>query len=282
MNRRFRHHYLLAGLALLLSACVAGERVETTIQRTWPAAGINSVRVDGVDGNLRVESGKTDEIRLIARVRSRGIPRLKEKENGGFFQTTISDGTLRIGQKKAKVRVSFPFASRVRLQIDYSLEVPERIALDLQTINGKIATRGIAGEAKMSSVNGTIDAEVLGGNDLAASTVNGHIRARFMREFKGATMKTVNGGVEAYLPASASFTCNLSQVNGDFEASFPLSIHSHPGSRRVSGEVNGGRYELRITTVNGDVEVDRFGVEVPEVPEVPEQPEVPEPPAPIT
>jgi hypothetical protein len=44
-------------------------------------------------------------------------------------------------------------------------------------------------------------------------------------------------------------------VNGDFEASFPLSIHSNPGSRRVSGEVNGGKYELQITTVNGDVEV---------------------------
>jgi len=27
---------------------------------------------------------------------------------------------------------------------------------------------------------------------------------------------------------------------GDVEAAFPLSIHSHPGSRRVSGEVNGG------------------------------------------
>ena len=58
-------------------------------------------------------------------------------------------------------------------------------------------------------------------------------------------MKTVNGGVTAALPPSASFTGDFSQVNGDFEAAFPLNIHSHPGSRRVSGEVNGGRYELQ-------------------------------------
>jgi len=62
--------------------------------------------------------------------------------------------------------------------------------------------------------------------------------------------------VTAVLPASASFSGDFSQVNGDVEAAFPLNIHSHPGSRRVSGEVNGGRYSLRITTVNGDIKVD--------------------------
>jgi len=45
-------------------------------------------------------------------------------------------------------------------------------------------------------------------------------------------------------------------MNGDFEAAFPLNIHSHPGSRRVSGEVNGGRHDLRIVTVNGDINIE--------------------------
>ena len=107
----------------------------------------------------------------------------------------------------------------------------------------------------MTTVNGTIDAEIGGDHEVSAKSVNGRIRAKFVSGFTGARLKTVNGGVEAILPESASFTCNLSQVNGDFEASFPLSIHSHPGNRRVSGEVNGGRYQLQITTVNGDVAV---------------------------
>jgi hypothetical protein len=90
----------------------------------------------------------------------------------------------------------------------------------------------------------------------------------------------VNGGVEALLPGSASFTCDLSQVNGDFEASFPLSIHSHPGSRRVSGQVNGGQFELQITTVNGDVEVQHIPLP-PTLPRAPSAPTgVPAPPAP--
>jgi DUF4097 and DUF4098 domain-containing protein YvlB len=104
-------------------------------------------------------------------------------------------------------------------------------------------------------VNGAIDIETAGLNELRATTVNGAVKATFTRDFQGARFKTVNGGVEAFFPQNASFAVDLSQVNGDFEASFPLSIHSNPGSRRVSGEVNGGRHDLKIVTVNGDVEL---------------------------
>ena len=35
-------------------------------------------------------------------------------------------------------------------------------------------------------------------------------------------------------------------------------VPANPGSRRVSGEVNGGEHELKIVTVNGDVELARL------------------------
>ena len=84
--------------------------------------------------------------------------------------------------------------------------------------------------------------------------------------------------VHAVLPPNASFACVLSQVNGDFEAAFPLTIHSHPGSRRVSGEVNGGRYDLNIVTVNGDIKLETN----PNAPAPPAAPAAvpPAPPAP--
>ena len=258
---------------LLVTGCVAGERHQTTVERRWPVAGIETVQVDGIDGNLSVESGSADEIVLTATVRSRGIAPSDRGDNRGYFETSVTGGTLRIGQKKPRVQIRFPFASRARLEIDYALRVPESIALNLNTVNGKIATRGVAGTTQVTIINGTIDAEVGGEKGFKASTVNGAIHARFLRDFKGAHLRTVNGGVAAVLPASASFRCNLSQVNGDFEASFPLSIHSHPGSRRVSGEVNGGDYQLQISTVNGDVEVEH--VAVPQVPDAPELPPVP-------
>jgi DUF4097 and DUF4098 domain-containing protein YvlB len=127
-------------------------------------------------------------------------------------------------------------------------------------------------------VNGEINLENAGSSEVDAHTVNGRVTATFVRDFQGAKLKTVNGRVVAVLPSTASFACDLSQVNGDFEASFPLSIHSHPGSRRVSGDVNGGRYELRISTVNGDIRLENG---IPPVPPVPPAPGVGSvPPAP--
>ena len=106
-------------------------------------------------------------------------------------------------------------------------------------------------------------------------SVNGRISAHFMKDFHGASFKTVNGRVVAVLPPNASFTGDFTQVNGDVEAAFPLSIHSHPGSRRVSGEVNGGRYSLHITTVNGDIKVENGGPVVPPTPPPPAPPASP-------
>ena len=125
-------------------------------------------------------------------------------------------------------------------------------------MGSRIVTRGVEGETQATTVNGRIDIETPGIAELRATTVNGKMKAKFTRDFQGARFKTVNGGVEAFFPQNASFAVDLSQVNGDFEASFPLSVHSNPGSRRVSGEVNGGAHELKITTVNGDVELSRL------------------------
>ena len=63
----------------------------------------------------------------------------------------------------------------------------------------------------------------------------------------------MNGRVVAILP-EASFLGDFTQVNGDF-AGVPAQYSLHPGSRRVSGD-NGGRYALKITTVNGDIKID--------------------------
>ena len=294
MNIRRTSLYLLAALAV--AGCgPLGERYHVRIARDWPAAAIDKIEVRGINGDVRVEAAKTNQVKLVADVKARGDAPDASEPNRGYFTTEVVGNTLRIVQKGRHGKRVFvlPFRSN-QAEIDYALVVPEEISVDLNTVNGRIATRGVGGDASLRSVNGTIDAEVGGANNFDAQTVNGRIRATFKRAFHGARLKTVNGGVQAILPASASFTCDLAQVNGDFEASFPLNIHSHPGRRRVSGEVNGGRYELKITTVNGSVRVQHVDVPrppeppaaMPEAPEIPEVPEMPEPveapPAPVS
>jgi hypothetical protein len=264
MKRTTRNIYtLMLAAALIAGGCRverrASNEARATITRNWPAAGITEVKVVEVDGSITVEASASTEISLLATAKG-DLEIKKGQENDGLFETTLANGTLRIGRRDTEHK-GWNW-SRIfdddDVRIDYVLKVPPTVSLGVTTVNGKIATRGIDGDTKATTVNGSIDIETGGSHGLHATTVNGRVRAKFTRDFQGARFSTVNGGVTATLPQSASFTVNLSQVNGDFEASFPLSIHSNPGSRRVSGEVNGGNHELKIVTVNGDVELARL------------------------
>ncbi len=279
MNSRTRRLYFLIA-PLLLASCMGGRRTQETITRQWPAAGINRVEIREVDGNLSVEAGTPGEISLVANVEARGFERKRNAENHGYFQTVISGDTLRIGREHEHVIVRIPLFGRNDVTVNYALRVPPTVELDLKTVNGRIATRGVNAATDATTVNGPIDLETSGAGVVSAKTVNGRVVAKFLRTFQGARLKTVNGSVEALLPSTASFVCDLSQVNGDFEASFPLSIHSHPGSRRVSGEVNGGQYSLKIVTVNGDIQLTNSSpMPAPPIPSTPSVPAMPSAPA---
>ena len=273
MNSRNLSLYLLAATLMAGSTgcnrAIGHERrlhrdsASATVERKWPAAGIDRVKVLEVDGSVKVQSVDTDEITLVAHARG-DLETKAGAENQGLFETKLTGGTLRIGRhEKKEFRIPMLWGRR-EVRIDYELRVPRSISLALSTVNGRISTRGNSnGEQQLVTVNGVIDAETSGNQELSAVTVNGRVRAKFLESFQGAEFRSVNGGVEALFPPSASFNVELSQLNGDFEASFPLSIHSNPGSRRVSGEVNGGKYDLKITTVNGDIELSKLDAPPP-------------------
>ena len=276
MNSRNRIIYSLASLVLVAGCGAVMERRTAHIERRWPAGAIHRIEVRELDGAINIEAGSENEIAMDATVLSRVAPK-QNRENQGYFTTQVSGDTLIIGRENERRHFHFfSFGSETR--IDYELRVPASLALDLRTVNGRIATHGVDGATHAVTVNGRVNIDTPGSSEVEAQTINGRIEARFGKSFQGATLKTVNGGVTAALPLSASFTGDFSQVNGDIEAAFPLNIHSHPGSRRVSGEVNGGRYELRITTVNGDIKIDTATT-----PATPAAPAIPAaPPAPPT
>ena len=274
MNSQGRKIYSL--LALLLAGCVVrGERHITHVQKAWPAAEIKRIEVREVDGTINVHGGMTNQVALDASIRSYGKQKAEE------FQTSLEGDTLVIGRRE-RHRIRIGFFDWNEARIDYDLTVPPNVDVKLTTVNGRITTRALAGETAATTVNGSLDLETDGLKEVTAKSVNGRIVCTFKKDFQGATFKTVNGRVTAVLPPSASFYGDFTQVNGDFEAAFPLDIHSHPGSRRVSGEVNGGKYELKITTVNGDIKVENLGgTPKPPVPPATTAPNaIPAPPAP--
>ena len=240
---------------------------------------IKRIELREIDGEIRIDAAAPNTISLDATVHSWMKRPDPKKDNQGFFETSVDGDTLIIGRHE---RVHFSFFNRDRLSIDYELKVPPQLAIDIRTVNGRIVTRGVDGATDVNTINGSIDIETPGSSELTAHTVNGRIETKFAKTFQGASLKTVNGRVSATLPAGASFVGDFTQVNGDFEAAFPLTIHSNPGSRRVTGEVNGGQHELKITTVNGDIKLDNGTPPLaPATPAAPAAPaSAPVPPAP--
>lgn len=275
MNTRTRTIYSLAALLVAAGCGVTAERRISHVSRTWPAGQVRRIEVREVEGTINVTGGEPGQISLVADVRSRLAPHRNE-ENDGYFRTELSGDTLVIGRRNERHHsISFFGLGGNDTRVDYELRVPPSVSVDLHTVNGRIATRGINGETTANTVNGSVNVESPGMSEVRAHTVNGSITARFAGAFQGAALKTVNGPVTAVLPQNASFSGNFSQVNGDIEAAFPLNIHTGAGSRRVSGDVNGGRYELRITTVNGDIKIDT----TTPPPAAPVTPAAPVPPA---
>src|SRR5256885_12705972 len=259
MNTHSRAIYSLLTVTLV-AGCVPLEQHTARFEKKWPATTVTHVDVKEVDGTISVDGNSPGEITMVAVVHARGVAPDAQKEYQGYFQTELDGDTLSIRTPGEHHHMHFGWGRDVR--VDYEIRVPPTVALELRTVNGRIETRAIAGQTAASTINGEVDIEATGSNEVAAKTVNGRVQARFLDDFHGAPLGTVNGRVVAILPASASFLGDFSQVNGDFEAAFPLNIHSHPGSRRVSGDVNGGRYALKISTVNGDIKIDN-GVAAP-------------------
>ena len=263
----------------LLAACVPAEQRTAHFEGKWPAQSITHLDLSEVSGSVSVIGDSPSEITMSAAVRARGIRPDPKQPYEGYMSAEVDGDTLSIRSRNGHHHgVFFGFGDEVN--IDYDLHVPPQVALNLVTVNGRIETRGISGEMAAKTVNGTVNLEATGSNEVEAKSVNGRIEAKFLNDFHGARLGTVNGRVVAVLPTSASFVGDFTQVNGDFEAAFPLNIHSHPGSRRVSGEVNGGRYPLKISTVNGSITIDNGTPPAPAAPRAPPAP--PALPAPRT
>jgi putative adhesin len=272
-----RTQFVSSALAVaLLAGCVPLEERTAHFENKWSDPAVTHLDLTEVSGTVTVIGDSPSAITMSATVRARGVSPDPKKPFDGYMTAEIDGDTLAIRSQGTHSHV-FVFSMGKEVRIDYDLHVPPQLALNLVTVNGRIETKGISGETAAKTVNGTVNLEATGSNEVEAKSVNGRVEAKFLHDFHGARLGTVNGRVVAVLPPSASFYGDFTQVNGDFEAAFPLNIHSHPGSRRVSGEVNGGKYQLKISTVNGDITIDNGAPPTP-----PPVPNAPPPPPPVS
>lgn len=162
-----------------------------------------------------------------------------------------------------RVRTRYPRRKRrwgrPQGSVRYSVRLPRRANLRIETVNGAIDSRGFNGELTAQTVNGSLTLQGQSGS-VNAKTVNGHIECeldRFAADERH-NFHTVNGRVRLTLGPEAQGRVDARAVNGRVELELPEAENlTTPTRRRKRVQVGEGGGECRVRTVNGSIRVAR-------------------------
>src|SRR5213594_2460879 len=144
--------------------------------------------------------------------------------------------------------------------VDFEVQVPAAVDFNGQTVNGEMSAEGLKGDVRASTVNGSVRVTTTGLAE--ASTVNGSVYAQLGRAdwTNDLEFSTVNGGITLILPGKLDTEIRANTVNGDIETDWPLIISGRISQRRLKGTIGAGGRGLSLSTVNGEIKLDRKSV----------------------
>lgn len=148
-------------------------------------------------------------------------------------------------------------------KVDYHVTLPRSARARVETVNGRVAIRGVSGEVRASTVNGRIEIEGAAGA-VEASTVNGGIEARYGGVDPDGRHRfaTTNGSIDLSLPEGAGGRLEARTVNGRIRNDLRLESSERTSRRRLEGRLGTGRGSFDLSTVNGSIRLRRAGAGV--------------------
>lgn len=245
----------LALSAVSAPALRAQDAATDKYEKAFELKGIDKIRVQNVNGTIRIATWDKDYVRVSAVKKARGA-RAAEALRNTEIRVSKKGSLLDIETILPRSDGSWGFFSwgkRVSADVSYELLSPASVSVDAETVNGRISTEGRKGHVAVSTVNGSVKVESQAGG-LKVNTVNGSVDVAFSGAFHRSDVETVNGSVTVSAAGDSSIRYQLQTVNGRIESEFPdLTVEGKWGPKTAHGSVNGGKEELNVETVNGEV-----------------------------
>lgn len=146
------------------------------------------------------------------------------------------------------------------VSVQFRVMVPRGVKVGVYSVNGAVSVEGATSEVEATTVNGEVEATSSGG-PVNASTVNGSVTARMGRfdNDEDLNFSTVNGSVVAEFTGQLDADIELSTVNGRFQTDYPVTINGRLDPRHLRARLGQGGRRIRLSTVNGNVELRRRG-----------------------
>lgn len=242
-----------AGLSAGCEVSIAGltGHATETVTRSYPLKPGGLIRIANVNGRIDFEAADSDTVEVATERIARAATDHAAKDILGRVNiredVTADRVSLETGSMGMMVAAS--------LEIRYRVRAPRAAAVNLKTVNGRIAVDGGAGTMELKSTNGAIEIRGTTGA-VTAGTTNGPISASFSTvDATPIALETTNGRVELVLPRDARANLDASCTNGRIDVS-GLTLESSEQSRRhVIGRLNGGGAAVSVRTTNGGIRV---------------------------
>src|ERR1019366_4414178 len=236
------------------SGLKAEDATQERFEKKYELAGVRKVRVQNVNGSIQIETGG-DHLHVVAvkKVKSASdSDLLKETEIRVTKSGSIIDVETILPKRGRFFRWAF-FGGTGSADVAYQITVPAALALEAETVNGRVTAANRTGDLVLSTVNGGVRVD---GHDgpLKVNTVNGSVEVSLAGPMRQASLETVNGSITATCARESSIRCTLQTTNGRIQSQFPeVTVEGKWGPKEARGAINGGRENLTVETVNGDV-----------------------------
>jgi hypothetical protein len=206
----------------------------------------------GRNGAAAVEGWDRDSIEVHARIQAEGATDDDAAALAHAIKILASGTTIGAEGPDAGRRQSW--------SVSLVVYAPRHSDLKLDTYNGPIGVRDIAGRMTLTAYNGPISLMAVGG-DVRARTTNGPLDIELAGsrwDGAGLDAETTNGPVSLAIPDTYSAQLEFGTVNGPMTIGFPLTvtIQGRVG-RRISTRLGSGGAPIRVVTTNGPVEIQR-------------------------
>lgn len=218
--------------------------------QTYKIEGDGALDLNQIAGDVQVSVGRGNEVRIdaVKRVRNR------DGEEAKRLLAALRIEITQVGNR-LEVRTVHPRTSGNRSwsgSVDYTITVPQRLAVAVKTVSGDVTIKDVRGEVRAESVSGDVDVTATP-NLAMAKSVSGDIRARQIAA-STLTLGTVSGDV--VVSALKVRTLDVGSVSGDLRLSSlqaeRLTAKTVSGNLEFDGGFErGGRYEFNAHS--GDI-----------------------------
>ncbi|MED7926442.1 DUF4097 family beta strand repeat-containing protein [Nonomuraea sp. LP-02] len=123
--------------------------------------------------------------------------------------------------------------------VDYRIEVPKGLAVDLDSGSGDITLRALSGDVRVNVGSGDVDAADLAGKNVVADSGSGNVELKYTTAPTNARLKAGSGDVSLFVPDGA-YDVTTDVGSGDVtvsvknDRSSPNKISVRTGSGNIS------------------------------------------------